>query len=113
MQDSNILFIHPPCYFNYEENLHQTEAEILEWEMSQLHDCDVVIVNLDGIEDSIGTHMELGAIQGINRFSEKHIFVVGFGNPNKTLHPWIKETCIRIEENIDDLVSYITEYLLV
>ena len=107
----SVKFIHPPLYYNYEENNHKTEREILEWEMTQVHDCDILIVNLDGIEDTTGSHMELGAVQGINRFGDKHIFVVGLGKP-ENLHPWIKESCIRIEDDYAKAAEYIVEYLL-
>lgn len=107
----SVKFIHPPLYYNYEENNHKTEREILEWEMTQVHDCDILIVNLDGIEDTTGSHMELGAVQGINRFGDKHIYVVGLGKSDN-LHPWIKESCIRIEEDYAKAAEYIVEYLL-
>ncbi len=110
---AQVDFIHPPYYYNYEEHFHKSEAEILEWEMTQLNDCDVVVVNFEGINDSIGTHMELGAIQGINRFSGKHIFVIGIGDMNADLHPWIKESCMRIEPTIEDAAEYIAKYLLI
>ena len=111
--EENVEFIHPPYFYNYDEQNHRSDAEILEWEMSQLNDCDIVIVNLDGIESSIGTHMELGAVQGINRFSGKHIYVVGIGSPSQELHPWIREACIRIEADMDNAAEYIAKYLLV
>jgi len=107
----SVRFVHPPLYYNYDENYQKTEREILEWEMAQVHDCDIVIVNLDGIEDTIGSHMELGAVQGINRFGDKHIFVVGLGKP-ENLHPWIRESCIRIEDDYAKAAEYIVEYLL-
>lgn len=107
-----IKFIHPPLYFNYEHVMHKSEREILDWEMMQLHDCDIVIVNLEEINSTVGSHMEIGAVQGINRFGDKYIYVVGIGEDNN-LHPWIKETCNRIESNYSDAATYITEYLLV
>lgn len=107
----NVKFVHPPMFYNYEENYQKSEREILEWEMAQVHDCDIVIVNLDGIDSTVGSHMELGAVQGINRFGDKHIFVVGLGKDDG-LHPWIKETCIRIEDDYAKAAEYIVEYLL-
>lgn len=107
-----VKFIHPPLFFNYESSSHKTEREILEWEMKQLHDCDIVIVNLEGIDSTIGSHMELGAVQGINRFGDKYIYVVGLGKEDN-LHPWINESCMRIENSYSDLAKYIAEYLLV
>ena len=110
--DNRIKFIHPPLFFNYENHNHKTEKEIFEWEMKQLHDSDIVIVNFDGIDSTIGSHMELGAVQGINRFGDRYIYVVGLGEEND-LHPWIKESCIRIEKSYSDLARYIIDYLLV
>lgn len=107
-----IKFIHPPLYFNYEHTMHKTEREILDWEMMQLHDCDIVLVDLEGIDSTIGSHMELGAVQGINRFGDKYIYVIGVGKEDN-LHPWIREACNRIESNYADAASYIVEYLLV
>lgn len=106
-----VKFIHPPMFYNYEENYQKSEREILEWEMAQVHDCDIVIVNLDGIDSTVGSHMELGAVQGINRFGDKHIFVIGLGKDDG-LHPWIKESCIRIEDDYAKAAEYIVEYLL-
>ena len=107
-----IKFIHPPLYFNYENKLHKTEREILDWELMQLHKSDIVIVDFDGIDTTIGSHVELGAVQGINRFGDKYIYVVGVGDENN-LHPWIKESCNRIESNYYDAARYVAEYLLV
>lgn len=106
-----VKFVHPPMFYNYEENYQKSEREILEWEMAQVHDCDIVIVNLDGIDSTVGSHMELGAVQGINRFGDKHIFVIGLGKEDN-LHPWIKESCIRIEDDYAKAAEYIVEYLL-
>lgn len=110
--NDKIKFIHPPLFFNYEHMQHKTEREILDWEMKQLHDCDVVVIDFDGIDSTIGSHMEIGAVQGINRFGDKYIYVVGVGEEKK-LHPWIKESCMRIENNLDDLAQYIAEYLVI
>lgn len=110
--NDRVTFIHPPLYFNYDHMQHKSEREILDWEMKQLHDCDVVIVDLNQIDSTIGSHMELGAVQGINRFGDRYIYVIGVGN-TENLHPWIKETCMRIEDNYSDAAKYIAEYLLV
>lgn len=110
--NAKLTFIHPPLFFNYDNIYHKTEREILEWEMKQLHDSDIVIVDFDGIESTTGSHMELGAVQGINRFGDRYIYVVGIGDENN-IHPWIRETCIRIEKNYSDAANYIKEYLLI
>lgn len=107
-----IKFVHPPMFFNYEFKSHKTDKEILEWEMKQLHDCDILVVDFDGINDTVGSHMELGAVQGINRFGDRYIYVIGVGD-SSNLHPWIKESCMRIEDNHYKAAKYIVEYLLI
>ena len=107
-----VTFIHPPIYYNYEEKNHKTEREILDWEMMQLHKCDVLVVNFDKINTTTGSHMELGAVNGINRFGDKYIFVIGFGKTNG-VHPWILESCNRIEDTVEDVASYISNYIAV
>lgn len=108
----SVIFIHPPLHYNYTEKLHKTEKEILDWEMMQLHKCDVLVVNLDKINTTVGSHMELGAVNGINRFGGKYIFVLGFGN-TEGVHPWILETCNRIENDIEAAAHYIADFLAV
>lgn len=109
---NRITFIHPPLFYNYENKLHKSEREILDWEMKQVHDCDIVVVDLHDIETTVGSHMELGEIQGINRFGDKYIFIIGIGSEHG-LHPWIKESCHRIEFDCYDAAKYIVEYLLI
>jgi len=108
----NILFVHPPLYYNYDFENHKSEREVMEWELSQVASSDIVIVNNDGLDTSVGSLVEMGAIQAINMFGQKHIFVVGLGKEDE-FHPWIKEMCLRIEENESDLAEFIAQYLLI
>lgn len=112
LTDEPVKFIHPPLYFNYECDLHKTEAEIKTWELNQIRDCDIVVANLNGIDSTIGTHFELGFVDAVNTFGNKHIYVVGIGD-GKNLHPWIELSMLRIEPTIEAACSYISEYLLI
>lgn len=105
-------FIHPPMFFNYEEENHKSQREIFEWEISAVINCDIVILNLDGVKESIGTHMELGAIASANRLG-KDIKVVAVGKIPDDLHPWIECSWLRHEENLSDAAVYIADYLLI
>lgn len=107
--DKNVIFIHPPMFYQYGDELNEKEAR--EWEISQLKDSDIVVVDLSTISDSIGTHIELGIIEAMNEFGYKHIHVVGVGKPNVN-HPWIQMGMLRQEDTIEDAVDYITTYLL-
>lgn len=111
--DKNVTFIHPPLYYNYEQKDYKSEREVKEWEINHLIKSDIVIVNLEGINDSVGTHYELSAVDTINRLSNKHIYIIGFGESSTPLHPWIELSLFRKEHDYYDAVKYITEYLLI
>lgn len=108
--DENVVFIHPPQFYSYTDRISETEKKT--WKMSQIKDSDIVIVNLSNIEDSIGTHIELGLIDGMNQFGYKQIHVVGIGKPN-TNHPWIELSMLHQEDLIEDAAAYIVDYLLI
>lgn len=110
---SSVKFIHPPMYYQYNESFHKSEKEVKDWDLSQVRNSDVVIVNLDDVESSIGTHYELGIVDAVNSFGGKHIFVIGIGGEGKDLHPWIEETLHRREPDYQDAADYIVNYLLV
>ena len=63
-----IKFIHPPLYYNYEHASHHTDREILDWEMMQLHDCDIVIVDLTEYSSEVAKHGHMPHINLRNDF---------------------------------------------
>ena len=73
---SSLKFIHPPVYYTYGEKHYQSEKEIKDWDINQVCKSDIVIVNLDSVDDSIGTHYELATVDAVNSFNNKHIFAV-------------------------------------
>lgn len=110
---SNISFINPPDFYNYEENNHKSEREVKEWELSQVMDSDILIANLKGINDSVGSHFEIATAGAVNALGQKHIFIMGIGKLEGFVHPWIIDSFIRIEEDYLAAVNYIVDYLLV
>lgn len=111
--NKSVTFIHPPLFYGYHEKMHKTEREIKEWELSQICNCDIVIVNVKGISQSIGSHIEIGAIDGANIVGNKHIAVIGIGEPDDTIHPWIDLSFLRYEKDLIDAADYIAKYLLI
>ena len=115
--DKNVTFIHPPMFYNCETPVSesekcQLEKEIMDWDICQIKDSDILIVNLDNIHSSIGTHFELGVVHTINSTSDKHIYVIGIGNAEGELYPWIKLSLHRHENSVEEAADYITNYLL-
>lgn len=113
LSDVSLQFIHPPLFYKYDEKNHQTEREVKEWELNQIRNSDIVIVSLDGVNDSIGTHFELSTADAVNSFGNKFIYIIGIGKSKEPLHPWIEASLFRKEENYADAAEYITNYLLI
>lgn len=105
-----LLIINPVDYYNFEEQRHQSEDEIKEYDLKHVVSSDVVIVNLNGLENSEGTKLELHDAKYHNK-----IPVIAFGNRKlyENLHPWHKSNITRVEENINDVVQYIKDFYMI
>lgn len=102
--------INPVFYYNFEEKRHQTEIEVEEFDLAHVVSSDMIIVNLDGLKDSIGTIIELH-----NAHYHHKIPVIAFGERElyDNLHPWVKNDITRVENDIDDVVRYIQDFYLI
>lgn len=107
--DKDLIFVHPPIFYQYNDEADEREAR--EWDISQLKDSDIVIVNLSNIADSIGTHIEIGIVEAMNEFGYKHIHLIGVGEPN-TYHPWIQMGMFKTVKTVEEAADYISTYLL-
>lgn len=107
--DKSLTFVHPPMFYQYGDETNEREAR--EWEINQLKDSDIVVVDLTTIADNISTHIELGIIEAMNEFGYKHIHLIGIGEQNVS-HPWIQMGMLRTESTLKDAADYISIYLL-
>ena len=107
--DTKVNIINPVMYYNFEEKRHQTEIEVEEFDLAHVISSDLIIVNIDGLNDSIGTIIELHDAHYHNK-----IPVIAFGSKEmyNNLHPWIKNDITRVERGIDDVVNYIKDFYL-
>ena len=107
-----VTVVNPAYHYNPNAaNTPETEREAMNWDLAQILDSDVVLVNLDGIDSSTGTVYELGFINALNRCSGKYIHVIGIGDCRK-LHPWIQMSLFHVEPTIYMAVSYIAENII-
>lgn len=104
-----ISVINPVNYYNFEEKRHQTEIEVEEFDLAHVISSDIIIVNLEGLKDSIGTIIELH-----DAHYHHKIPVIAFGKRDlyDKLHPWIQNNITRVEENIIGVVNYIRDFYL-
>lgn len=111
MLSDDISVFKPPEFYNYDDLKHQSEAEIKEFELAKLRESDVLVVEFDGIESSVGSCMELGYANAMNDFGDKHIFIIAYNNTGKNVHPWVMDSCIRVEDSLEDIAYYIANYI--
>ena len=88
--------IDPTQYYDYGEDYHKSEKEVMLFDLRKVRSADVILVNLKDIEKSPGTIDEV-FYAWINK-----IPVVGFlekdnGANDFELHPWVTEQIDRIE----------------
>lgn len=105
-----ILVVNPVDFYNFEEQRHQSEEEIEDYDLAHVNSSDIIVVNLDGLDISDGTKLELHD----GNFHNK-IPVIAFGEKQlyDKLHPWIKRDITRVENSMDDVVEYIKEFYMI
>lgn len=53
-----IQVINPVDFYNFEENRHQSEDEIEDFDLAHVITSDIIVVNLDGLSSSDGTKLK-------------------------------------------------------
>lgn len=99
------IFFNPVDYYNFEEVRHRSEREAMEFDLYNLRNSNLVVVNFNDIK-SIGTAMELMLAK------ERNIPVIAYGVNGQKVHPWLLECCTRVCDDIRELVSHIVEFYL-
>ena len=96
-----LKFINPISYFNYTNKQPVSDKQCLDLFMWQVEQCDVLLVNLDCSDKSIGTAMEI-----------EHAFcnnkpIIAFGKNKHTWYNWIVERASVVFNSLDEAVEYI------
>ena len=98
----------PAEFYNYQNENHYTEKEIMNYELRAVKMADVVLVNLDRLDKSIGTCDE------ILYAYMNDVPVIAFSEQeNPDIHPWKVEQIDRIETGKNALTKammYIASY---
>lgn len=107
--DCKITVVNPVNYYNFEEIRHQSEEEVEDFDLAKATSSTFIIVNLDGLNSSIGTQIELHDCN-----YHKRIPVIAFGDDEKykTLHPWVKRDITRVEKDIYGACRYIKDFYM-
>ena len=104
-KESRISVIDPLDYFSYKEQNNKSHKQVKNYYMSRIRKCDIVLVNLEGTNESIGTAQEV-------QFAvDNNVVVIGF-NAGKG-YPWIEEVdCQVVFQTLFEAVDYIRDYYL-
>ena len=99
------IFFNPVDYYNFKENRHKTEKEIVEFDLNAVRNSDLIIVNFNDPK-SIGTCAELAIAY------DKHIPIIGINKDNIELHPWLATFTTRMCDDIKEAVEYTVDFFL-
>ena len=103
--EKKVVFFNPVNYYNYKEQHHKSEKEIMEFDLYNLRNSDLVIVNFNNVW-SIGTAMELMLAK------EMHIPVIGWNPSGEELHPWLVECTTRLCDDLRETVEHVVNFYL-
>lgn len=98
-------FFDPTQFYNFEEKRYKSEYEIMEFDLYNLRNSNLVVVNFNS-PNSIGTAMELMLAKELN------IPIIGLNKDKNELHPWLVCCCNRICDDVRELVSHIVDFYL-
>ena len=103
--NKRVYVFDPTKSFSYAERKHKTVKQIKEYYMYKIRNSDVVIVNVDNTNLSIGTAQEV-------QFAVDHnIPVLGWGTHD--IYPWIGEVdCQVVFDSMAELTDYVRDYYL-
>lgn len=98
---TKIDFVDPISYFNYTDQQPQTDKQCLDLFMWQIENCDILLVNLDNSNVSIGTGME------IEHAYCNNIPIIAFGEKKETWYNWAVSRSSVIFRTLDIAIDYI------
>ena len=95
----------PTKYFSYAEKRHRTVKQIKSYYMDRLSKCDIVLLNCNGTQYSIGTAQEI-------QFAVDHgIPIIGFGTSET--YNWIVDVdCQVVFDSMPEATDYIRDFYL-
>lgn len=101
----SVTFFDPTRFYNFKEKHQKSEREVMEFDLYNLRDSDLVIVNINN-QRSLGTMSELILAK------EYRIPVIGWNSCDEELHPWLSECFTRMCDNISDTTEHVIDFYL-
>lgn len=104
----DVNVINPVDYFNFEEKRYKSELEVMKFDLNKVKNSDIIVVNMKGLNTSIGTCIELYEAY------KRDIPVLAFGSEEEynELHPWIQCFITRHDDSYNNTAFYISEFYM-
>lgn len=99
------VFFNPVDYYNFQEVLYKSQREVMEFDLHNLRNSDIIIVNFND-PNSLGTCAELAVAYEMKKP------IIGINKDNKKLHPWLECYCNRMCKDLREAVEYVVEFYL-
>lgn len=97
----HLNIIDPNKFFNYTDKQSKTDKQCMDLFMYLLKKSDVLLVNLDNSNCSVGTGMEVEYALCNN------IPIIAFGNKPETWYKWVEISAAVILEDVEEALEYI------
>lgn len=99
-----VICDNPNDYYNFLNKEHKSELEIQKFDLDKVRQANLIIVNFNAY--SIGTSKELAVA---NEY-RKH--VIGLNENGLELHSWDVNDCIRIFDNMHEMLDHVKKFYL-
>lgn len=103
--DYKVKVCNPVDYFNFQEKLHETEREVMEFDLHKVRTSNLIIISFNAPQ-SLGTMAEIAIAY------EHRIPVIGLNEKGLELHPWQVEMCARIFDDMGEMLDYVESFYL-
>ena len=103
--EKKVSFFDPTRYYNFKEKRYKSEKEIMEFDLYNLRNSNLVVVNFNN-QKSLGTMSELILAH------ELRIPVIGWNSSGEVLHPWLCECVTRMCDDLRETVEHVVEFYL-
>lgn len=107
--NSTVNIINPVSYYNFEEKRYKSEREVMQFDINKVRGSDIIIVNMEGLNSSIGTCIECYEAY------KREIPVLAFGSQElfNEVHSWVQCCITRKDDNYIETCKYIKDFYMV
>ena len=102
--EDKIKLLDPIMHFNYSSKSPKTTRQCSNYFMWMIDQCDVLLVNLDHSDVSVGTGCE------VQHGFDNRKPIIGFGTKTDTWYEWTADKCDVIFNTMEEAIDYIIEH---